>query len=79
MKILEITLEAEAGAGTEIKKRNKKKIKVIKGNLLLQQGLKKRCLRFSSMLLKFSNLTLKTKHDRISHNISHRKHNKQIF
>ena len=80
-EILKIHLEAEAGVGTEIKKRkrNKKNIKVIKGNLHLLQGLKKRRLRFSSMLLKFSNIIFKTKHNRISHNISHRKHNKQIF
>ena len=80
-EILEIHLEAETGVGTEIKKRkrNKKNIKVIKGNLHLLQGLKKRRLRFSSMLLKFSNLTFKTKHNRISHNISHRRHNKQIY
>ena len=80
-EILKIHLEAEAGVGTEIKKRkrNKKTIKVIRGNLHLLQGQKKRRLRFSSMLLKISYLTFKTKHDRISHNISHRKHNKQIF
>ena len=80
-EILEIHPEAEAGVETEIKKRkrNKKNIKVIKGNLHLLQGLKKRRLRFSSTLLKFNNLTFKTKHNRISHNISHKRHNKQIF